>query len=254
MSLPRTGRHYEIYPRHERRLLVTPTTKPDPRVDALVRAHIRLVPSIVNRYRDYPVDCDELIASGNLGLVIAARKFDEARGVRFSTYATYFILREVLVAVIRELNPWHNATSGGWKSNRFFKIRAIMRQQPRERWATCVAGALDMPVATAERLLRDFTVVFTAPWDIDRQADECAADPEDQAGASEMATWITRAMRALTAQEARVIAWRYLDKRELTFEQIGASLGVSRQRAEQVERRALRVLRDAAKKEGIDWP
>jgi RNA polymerase sigma factor (sigma-70 family) len=228
--------------------------KPDPRVDALVRAHLRLVPSIVCRYRDYPVEYDELIASGNLGLVIAARKFDATRGVKFPTYATYFVVREVLVAVIRELCPWHTATSGGWKSNRFFKIRAIMRQQPREKWASCVATALDLPEAAAERLLRDFTVVFAAGWDFDRQEDEGAEDPEDAARNVEVASWIARAMTCLTSQESRVIAWRYFDKRELTFEQIGASLGVSRQRAEQIERRALRMLREAAKKEGVDWP
>jgi RNA polymerase sigma factor (sigma-70 family) len=228
--------------------------KSDPRVDALVRANLRFVSSLVSRYRDYPVEYDELVASGNLGLVIAARKFDRDRGFQFTTYAAYFILREILATVVRELCPWHTTTSGGWKPNRFFRIRAIMRQQPRDMWAACMADVLGIPLTTAERIIEDFAVVFSQGWDFERQEDEGAEGPEAAARGTEIAVWIARAMSLLTTQEARVITWRYFDKRELTFQQIGANLGVSRQRAEQIERRALRTLRTAAKKEGVEWP
>lgn len=222
--------------------------------DVLIAQHLRLVHSIARRYCDYPVDYDELLASGNLGLVLAAGKFDPDRGVAFTTYATYYITREVLVAVVRELCPWHIATAGPWKSNRFFRLRAIMRDHPREEWSRRVGEALRLPEDVAARLLEDFVVVFAVAWDFDRTEGPEAEDPEGVTDTHRTASWLSGALAVLDEREAKVVSWRYLDRRELSLAAIGKMLGVTRERVRQIESEALAKLRAKAEKDGVTWP
>jgi len=97
----------------------------------LITSHLRMVFTIAAQYRNYPVSEEELIQEGGLGLMNAARKFDPDRGVRFSTYATFWIRANIQNWVMRD---WSLVRIGSTNTQKklFFSLRRIQRTLERE--------------------------------------------------------------------------------------------------------------------------
>jgi RNA polymerase sigma-32 factor len=230
--------------------------------DKLVRAHLRYVIAIALKYRRYGLPLADLIAEGNFGLVHALTKFEPERGNRFVTYAAYWIRAYILNYIIRS---WSlvGVGSGALRSKMFFKLR---RERVRianqvgegEQADQLLAEKLNLPVdklATMLRRLEARDVSIDA-----RLFDDSAAtlgdtltsndrDQEELAAANETQGYVKDAVKSAIAgldkRERYIVENRLMAdaEDELSLAEIGRRLGVSRERARQLEARAKRKLK-----------
>lgn len=230
--------------------------------DRLLAAHLRYVVAIALRYRRYGVPVEELVSEGNFGLVHALGKFEPSRGTRFVTYAAYWIRAYVLNHVIRS---WSlvGVGSGALRSKMFFRLR-------RERVKianlvgdgaqadTMLAQAMGLPEATVQAMVRRLDArdvsLDTKPFDDSSTSlgDLLAApdrSQEETLAASErddhVRIAVQSAMADLDERERYIAEKRLMADRddELSLAEIGRRLGVSRERARQLEVRTKRKLR-----------
>lgn len=230
-------------------------------VDRLVEANLRYVVAIALSYRRYGVRIGDLIAEGNLGLMIAVRKFDPQRGTRFVTYAGYWIRAYVLDCVVRS-TTMVGAGSGPLRSKLFFRLRrerarvGAMVADEAER-LHAMAARFDVSTDKMREMLRRLDardVSLDAPlFDdsgttlLDTLVATGAAQDERVARARQQHALGQRlriALRVLDGRERFIVEQRLLTDDEMSLAAIGRSLGVSRERARQLEARAKRKLRD----------
>jgi RNA polymerase sigma-32 factor len=237
--------------------------------DLLIRSQLRNVVIIARRYRhEACATFEELIAEGNFGLIEALAKFDPSQGTRFVTYAVYWIRAYISQYLARS----RSLVASGVRSKLFAKIR-----YERARIAAAPSAGGDADELVAERLaispdrmrslverlqLRDLS------WDVETE-DSCSGrlmevveslsrSPEDEVlGAeakSQISLVVSRALPALDARERYVVERRSMAHREeqLSLAEIGRRLSVSRERARQIEARAMRKLRAALARAGAN--
>jgi RNA polymerase sigma-32 factor len=229
--------------------------------EELVRAHLRYVVAIAFKYHRYGLPLSELVAEGNFGLVHALQKFDTSRGTRFVTYASYWIRAYILNHVIRS---WSMVVgSGALRSKMFFKIR---RERVRianlvgdgEEADALLAKALDLPQAKVAALVRSLEardVSLDSPVYSDSATTLgdtlIAGEPNQEEGlvSSEVDGYarnaVSQALTGLDARERYIVEKRLMADREdeLSLADIGRTLGVSRERARQLEARAKKKLK-----------
>ena len=229
----------------------------------LAMANLRHVVSIAISYRRYGIPLGDLVAEGNFGIVHAIRKYDPERGNRFVTYAAYWIRAYILNHVI---HSWSlvGVGSGPLRSKMFFRLR---RERARiaglvgegERADAMLAEKFNAPaekvLEMARRLeARDVSLDAKVFEDGARAlVDTLVADEQDQeerlARAEESARLrnaLTQAVQELDPRERYIVEARMMadPDDELSLAEIGRRLGVSRERARQLEARAKRKLRD----------
>lgn len=239
------------------------TQKDEPAREELVRAHLRYVVSIAFKYHRYGLPLAELVAEGNFGLVHALQKFDTSRGTRFVTYASYWIRAYILNYVIRSWSMVGGG-SGALRSKMFFKIR-----RERVRIANLVgdgdeanvllAKALDLPQAKVAAMVRSLdardvsldapvytdsatTLADTLVAADDWNQEEGLAHSETDGFAREA---VNEALIGLDDRERYIVEKRLMadNEDELSLAEIGRQLGVSRERARQLEVRAKKKLK-----------
>jgi len=228
--------------------------------DALVRANMRYVVAIALKYKRYGLRVADLIAEGNVGLVTALKKFDAEKGTRFVTYAAYWIRAYVLNYVIRSWSMVGSG-SGPLRSKLFFQLR-----RERARLANlaidgeeAVARLAEKMQTTPEKLgpmlqrLEARDVSLDAPAFEDGEStrleqlssvgplqDEQLADREREVVVD---VRVRAAISLLDARERYIVEQRMLADDELSLAELGRQLGVSRERARQLEARARKKLR-----------
>jgi RNA polymerase sigma-32 factor len=231
--------------------------------DKLVRANLRYVIAIALRYRRYGLPVADLISEGNVGLMTALGKFDPDRGTRFVTYAAHWIRALILDHVIRS-HSLVGVGSGPLRSKMFFRLR---RERARiaglvgegEAGDKMLAEKFGAPaekvVEMARRLeARDVSLDSKVFEDGARSlVDTLPADEQDQeeqfSRAEEGALLrdrLTQAVQNLDPRERYIVETRMMadPEEELSLAEIGRRLGVSRERARQLEARAKKKLRD----------
>jgi len=230
--------------------------------ERLIETHLRYVVAIALKYRRYGVPVAELIGEGNFGLLHALTKFDPARGFRFVTYAAYWIRAYVLNYVIRS---WSlvGVGSGALRSKMFFKLR---RERVRllnlvgepEKADELLAQQLKLPTEKVRDMVRRLeqrdlsldTKVFddsgatlgdSLPSPNENQ-EQIASDNERQ---GQIQSTVRSALGILDERERFIVNFRLMADNEdaLSLAEIGRRLGVSRERARQLESRAKRKLR-----------
>jgi RNA polymerase sigma-32 factor len=240
--------------------------------EALVRANLRYVVSIALGYRHYGIRVADLIAEGNVGLVTALRKFDPERGTRFVTYAAHWIRAFVLDHVLR---AWSivGVGSGPLRSKLFFRLRREKARLGATHDPSRVDDLLALQFGTtrdniavlAQRLeSRDLSLDAPVRADAAGSVLDTVASPtpsqEDQffAGerASQLGTQVRAALEVLDPRERYIMETRVMADLadELSLAEIGRRLGVSRERARQIEVRAKQKLRRALGEESPNPP
>ena len=223
--------------------------------DRLVEANLRYVVAIGLQYRRYGVTIGDLIAEGSVGLVTAVRKFDPHRGTRFVTYAGYWIRAFVLEAVVRS-STMIGAGSGPFRSKLFFRLRrerarlSNLIADPEELIAKLASDFDTTPQKMTELLRRldqreisldapaysdsDATLVETLPGNAEPQ-DVVVARRRRQSG---IELRLEGALSVLDDRERLIVEKRILSDDSASLASLGRELGVSRERARQLEARA----------------
>lgn len=229
-------------------------------VDQLVHANLRYVVAIAVTYRRYDVRLGDLISEGNVGLVTAVRKFDPDKGTRFVTYAAYWIRAFVLNYVIKSWSMVGSG-SGALRSKMFFRLRrerARMANLVHENDAAmeALATQLGTTATRVEEMMRRLEardVSLDAPVHDDARATgvdllEDTAMPQDEAYAlrdreARIGARVNDAVQGLDPRERYIVEQRLMADEEMSLAEIGRRLGVSRERARQLEARARKKLR-----------
>ncbi len=232
--------------------------------DKLVEANLRYVVAIGLQYRRYGVRLGDLIAEGSVGLVTAVRKFDPHRGTRFVTYAGYWIRAFVLEAVVRS-STMIGAGSGPFRSKLFFRLR---RERARlsnliadpEELIEALAVEFDTTPAKMTGLLRrldqrEISLDAPAYSDSDATLVEMlpgTSEPQDMVverrrRQSGIELRLEGALSVLDDRERLIVEKRILSDDSASLASLGRELGVSRERARQLEARAKKKLAEELK-------
>lgn len=225
--------------------------------DLFINSNLRLVINTAKRYLNHGVDLSDLIQEGNMGLLKAVEKYDVDSGFRFSTYATWWI-RQRIVKYVRESAraikiPMHISTINAQCKKAAEKLRAELDRDPTFGEIAEIVGIPEEKVAkymdaTKEIYSLDHTV---ANGDNETKLGDYIQDdkeshrPESSIENEALANEINNMLRGLNDREKQIIIMRYgLNGTPIrTLEYIGDTLGVTRERVRQIEKKVLRKLR-----------
>jgi RNA polymerase sigma-32 factor len=237
----------------------------DPAVShVLVESHLRFVVKVANRYRGYGLKVEDLIEEGNLGLLEAVRRFDPNRGLRFMTYAAYWVRAYILSHVLKQ-SSLVGVGTGPIQSRLFFRLG-----RERARIISALGGTADESEVTEilarrfrtspERIRnmtgrlesRDLSLNMAAYRDsevtgMDLLADDEAEGTEERTArlerSREIRSRLGRIQAELSQRERQILTHRLMTDEPLTLAELGRTLRLSRERVRQLEERLKMKLR-----------
>ncbi len=225
-------------------------------MDQLVQANLRFVVSVAKRYQNRGLSFADLVQEGNVGLVTAARKFDPDHGVKFISYAVWWIRQSILASLARQSRSVRLPLNRATELARVLRSSEELKQKlARDPTTEEVAEASELDAATVEMLLTLSVadVRLDAPIGdgedsqlLDRfLVDE--ADVEEGVDHRMLKEHVAIALQGIRPRDARVLRLYYglQGESEHTLEQIGQLLGVTRERVRQLRDRALIELRNS---------
>ncbi|MDD3801347.1 MAG: RNA polymerase sigma factor RpoH [Desulfuromonas thiophila] len=222
----------------------------------LVCANLRFVVKIANEYRAYGLKLLDLIQEGNIGLMVAVKKFDPQRNNRLISYAVWWIRAYIHNFII---NSWSLVKIGTSQARRklFFKLRQTreMLQQQGEVQDSAIARQLDVSTAEVEEMSARLARDVSLDAELVEGEDICRLDllesPEQNqeqlliAQETELnrQQQVRQALAQLSDRERRIVGLRILAEEPCTLQELADQFGVSRERIRQIEKRALERLR-----------
>lgn len=232
----------------------------------ITSAHMRLVIAMASKFRNYGLPMSDLISEGHVGLLEAAARFEPAREVRFSTYATWWIRASMQDYVLRNWSIVRGGTSSAQKSL-FFNLRRLRAKlnQTGEKLDSQtiyreIAENLNVKQKDVEMMdnrLSGPDSSLNAPMSDDGESGSERQDflVSDEPQPDEIVTtfidderrsnWLKSALVKLNDRELRIIKERRLTDEGATLESLGSQLGISKERVRQIESRAMEKLKSA---------
>ena len=228
-------------------------------LDTLVSANLRFVVSVAKQYQGQGLKLSDLINEGNLGLVKAAKRFDETRGFKFISYAVWWIRQAIMQGLAEQSRIVRLPLNKIGSINKIKKIYARLEQNE-QRMPTHkeIAKQLEMTEAEVEQSLKNSGrhVSMDAPfkegedsnlYNVLQSGD--SPRPDSQLMAQSLKIEIERALGTLTYKEAKVIKMFYGIGNEAmsSLEEIGEKFDLTRERVRQVKQKAIRRLQSGSK-------
>jgi RNA polymerase sigma factor (sigma-70 family) len=220
-----------------------------------IEHNLKLVVAIAKDYRNLGLSFPDLIQEGNLGLIRAVEKFDHRRGFKFSTYAVWWIRQALVRAIQNHSRTIRLPSHVHDRLQRSQRVRAeLTGKLGREPTAAELApelgtdtGSLEiLDLLSREAISLESSVAGTEKRLEDFVSDPGSSQPDQGLDSERMRSGVGHLICALTSREQLILRLRYGlgGEEEHTLEQIGQSLGLSRERVRQLEARALKKLRE----------
>lgn len=232
-------------------------------LDRLVRSNLRFVVSVAKKYQNQGVSLSDLINEGNLGLIRAAHKFDETKGIKFISYAVWWIRQAILQALAEQSRIVRVPLSRAGALHRISRrANALQQELGREATHAEIAEGMDL---TAEEVAKTVAIsqghlsldAPRSPGDhtrlLDSLADEEGAAPDEQMFERALTEAVAESLSSLKEREAKILRLYFgLDGGEpMTLEDIGVLLGVTRERVRQIKDKAISRLRHQSQARGL---
>ncbi len=232
-------------------------------LEKLTKANLRFVVSVAKQYQNQGLNLTDLINEGNLGLIKAAKRFDETKGFKFISYAVWWIRQAILQALAEQSRIVRLPLNRVGTLHKIGRVSSDLEQEyGREPSADEIAETLEMTSSEIVDTLRissrhlSLDAPITPGEDnrlLDILEDDMQTSPDEILMGESLKSEITRALDSLTDREANVISLYFgiNADRSLTLEEIGAQFGLTRERVRQIKEKAIRRLRHTTRSQRL---
>ena len=233
-------------------------------LDKRVRSNLRFVVSVAKKYQNQGVSLSDLINEGNLGLIRAAHKFDETKGIKFISYAVWWIRQAILQALAEQSRIVRVPLNRAGALHRIGKRTSMLLQElGREPTPTEIAEGMDITLEEVQKTLSISRTHLSLDAPISPGEDNRLLDylPDTQNSGSDSDTFehalsesIEEVLGTLKERETRILRLYFgLDGPEpMTLEEIGSLLGITRERVRQIKEKALSRLRHVSRAKALE--
>jgi len=224
-------------------------------LEKLVRSNLRFVVSVAKKYQNQGVPLSDLINEGNTGLIRAAHKFDETKGIKFISYAVWWIRQAILQALAEQSRIVRVPLNRAGALHRIGRRSSTLLQElGREPTVQEIAEGLDISREEVERTMAISHSHLSldaplAPGEdsrlLDYLPDQYGPGPEDEVFEHALKRTVEEALSSLKEREAKILRLYFgLDDQDpMTLEEIGELLDITRERVRQIKEKALARLR-----------
>lgn len=233
-------------------------------LDKLVRSNLRFVVSVAKKYQNQGVSLSDLINEGNLGLIRAAHKFDETKGIKFISYAVWWIRQAILQALAEQSRIVRVPLNRAGTLHRIGKRSALLLQElGREPTPSEIAEGMDITLEEVQKTLSisrshvSLDAPVTTGEDarlLDYLPDTQNAGPDSDTFEHALSESVEEVLSTLREREARILRLYFgLDGPEpMTLEEIGGMMGITRERVRQIKEKALSRLRHVSRARALE--
>jgi RNA polymerase primary sigma factor len=228
-------------------------------LERMVNANLRFVVSVAKQYQNQGLSLPDLINEGNLGLIKAARRFDETRGFKFISYAVWWIRQSILQALAEQSRIIRLPLNQVGSLNKVRKASSRLEQEfERPPSSDEIAAKLDLPQHKIDSVLKISTryISTDAPLKededmmfLDSYISEDAMDTDEPLMQESLGREIQRSLATLSEKEREVLNMYYGIgmSHGFTLEEIGAKFDLTRERVRQIKEKAIRRLKHTAR-------
>lgn len=231
-------------------------------LERLVKANLRFVVSVAKQYQNQGLSLGDLINEGNLGLIKAAKRFDETRGFKFISYAVWWIRQSILQALAEQSRIVRLPLNRVGALNKIGKKFSQLEQEfEREPTAAELADELGMTVAEIAETIKisgrhlSVDAPFVQGEDnrlLDVLPNDQQPPPDTELIQESLRLEVKQVLTSLSQREADVINLYFgLDGNALTLEEIGEKFNLTRERVRQIKEKAIRRLRHASRSKSL---
>ncbi|HBC47012.1 MAG TPA: RNA polymerase subunit sigma [candidate division Zixibacteria bacterium] len=232
-------------------------------LEKLTKANLRFVVSVAKQYQNQGLSLADLINEGNIGLIKAAKRFDETRGFKFISYAVWWIRQAILQALAEQSRIVRLPLNRVGTLHKIGKVSSSLQQDlGREPSPNEIAVELSLTEGEVSDTLKisnshlSLDAPFSASEDnslIDILEDEMQPSPDESLLSESLKVEIEKALDTLTPREAEVINLYFglNHEKPLTLEEIGARFSLTRERVRQIKEKAIRRLRHASRSKAL---
>jgi len=227
-------------------------------LEKLTKANLRFVVSVAKQYQNQGLTLPDLINEGNLGLIKAAKRFDETRGFKFISYAVWWIRQSILQALAEQSRIVRLPLNKIGSINKINKMYAFLEQNERPPSAEEIAKKLDMTVNDVKESMKNSGrhVSMDAPliegedsnlYDVLNSGE--SPNPDRKLLHESLRIEINRALETLTPREADVVKLYFGlgEHQPMTLEEIGETFDLTRERVRQIKEKAIRRLKHTSR-------
>ena len=232
--------------------------------ERMIVSNLRLVVKIARRYKDRGIALLDLVEEGNLGLIRAVEKFDPERGFRFSTYATWWIRQTIERAIMNQTRTVRLPIHVVKELNIYLRTaRNLAQELDHEPTAEEIADKLDVPTEDVNKMLRLNERIKSVDSYLSHESDGNSlldilpdsnhSGPEEKNQEDDIKNNIVMWLQELNPKQREVLSRRFglMGFEPDTLENVGAEIGLTRERVRQIQVEALRRLKDMLGLQGL---